>query len=114
VYGGGSANDMTRFALGISAGTGHFECLMPAVMTVQATVTGVDWATSTAARFHGIATVNLAANNPFSLPAGPMTRGAAYYAIVAAGGPGSGSVDLEILGMSFKGSRSNRDAAALR
>jgi len=103
VHGGGSADDMTRFGVGISGGTGHFECLMPAVMTVQAAVTGVDWANSTSARFHGVAAVNLAANNPFLLPAGPMARGATFFAIVTPGGPGSASVDLEILGMSFKG-----------
>ncbi|TMM07235.1 MAG: hypothetical protein E6G02_02685 [Actinobacteria bacterium] len=103
VHGGGSADDMTRFGLAISGGTGHFECLMPAVMTVQATVAGVDWANPTSARFHGVAAVNLAANNPFSLPAGPMVRGAPFYAIVTPGGPGSAAVDLEILGMSFTG-----------
>jgi hypothetical protein len=33
---------MTRFALAIDNGVGRFECLMPALMTVEATVTGID------------------------------------------------------------------------
>ena len=102
IAGGGSASDMTRFALAIRSGTGHFECLMPAVMTVEATVTGVDSATSTAASFHGTATVTLAAGTPFG-PPGPVARGASFTASVLAGGPSTGYVDLEILGMSFKG-----------
>ncbi len=96
ITGGGSANDMTRFALAINGGTGHFECLMPAVMTVEATVTGVDAISSTAATFHGIAAVTLATHNPFGLPAGPMTRDASFTTNVTAGGPGTGFVDLEI------------------
>jgi hypothetical protein len=103
ITGGGSANDMTRFALAVSGGTGHFECLMPAVMTVQATVIGVDDATPASAAFHGVATVNLSAGNPFGLPAGPMAKDVSYTATVLAGGPGSGFVDLEILGMKFAG-----------
>jgi len=105
IHGGGSASDETRFAVAISKGTGHFECLMPGVMTVQATVASVDWTspTGTAAKFSGVAAVNLSANNPFGLPAGPMARGVVYTATVAEGGPGVGSVDLEILGMSFVG-----------
>ena len=103
IIGGGSANDMTRFGLGISGATGHFECLMPAVMTVQATVTGVDSATPGSATFHGVASVNLSAGNPFDLPPGPMARDVPYTATVLAGGPGSGFVDLEILDMSFAG-----------
>jgi hypothetical protein len=103
IHGGGSASDMTRFALAISGGTGHFECLMPRVMTVQAAVTHTSWANSTSAGFEGTAAVNLAAHNPFKLPAGPMARGASYTATVKPGGPGVGAVDLEILGMSFKG-----------
>ena len=103
ISGGGSANDMTRFALAVSKGTGHFECLMPAVMTVQATVTGVDQASPVAADFHGVAAVNLSAGNPFGLPPGPMGRDIPYTASVLAGGPGTGFVDLEILGQSFAG-----------
>jgi hypothetical protein len=105
IHGGGSATDMTRFALAIQGGTGHFECLMPAVppnsgemggMTVEATVTGIDSISSTDATFHGTATVTLSANNPFGLPAGPMTRDASFTTMVTAGGPGTGFVDLVI------------------
>src|SRR5439155_24328071 len=95
IAGGGSANDMTRFGLGISRGTGHFECLMPAVMTVQATVTGVDSIDSTSATFHGAAAVNLSEGNPFGLPPGPMGKNIPFTATVLAGGPGPGFVDLE-------------------
>src|SRR5262245_32399980 len=42
VKGGGTTREMTQFALAISAGRGHFECLMPALMNVQATVIGAD------------------------------------------------------------------------
>src|SRR2546426_1173961 len=73
ITGGGSASDMTRFGLAINGGTGHFECLMPAVMTVQATVSGVDTIDPTAASFHGVATVTLAAGTPFG-PPGPLAR----------------------------------------
>jgi hypothetical protein len=38
-----------------------------------------------------------------ALSSRPMARGFAYTATVAEGGPGVGSVDLEILGMSFVG-----------
>jgi hypothetical protein len=99
--GGGSASDMTRFALAVHAGVGHFECLMPAVMTVEASVSsataGGGWATMT-----GTATVTLAAHTVFG-PPGPAFREVPYTAMVRAGGPGTGYVDLEILGMSFKG-----------
>lgn len=112
ITGGGSASDMTRFALAIHNGTGHFECLMPAVppnsaamggMTVEATVTGIDTISATDAAFHGAATVTLSANNPFGLPAGPMARGVSFTASVTAGGPGTGFVDLVIMGMEFPG-----------
>ena len=36
-------------------------------------------------------------------PPGPAFRDVPYTAMVRAGGPGTGYVDLEILGMSFKG-----------
>src|SRR5438067_4380352 len=75
ITGGGSASDMTRFGLAISGGTGHFECLMPGVMTVEATVSGVDSSSSTEARFHGLATVTLAAGPPFG-PPGPLATDA--------------------------------------
>jgi hypothetical protein len=103
VLGGGSASDMTRFALAITDGVGHFECLMPAAMTVEAQVTGVDTATAAAASFHGVAQVTLGGKNPFGLPSGPMARDVPFTATVLAGGPGSGFVDLEIMQMSFKG-----------
>jgi hypothetical protein len=105
IKGGGTtgASGETRFALAITNGTGHFECLMPALMTVEATVTGVDSISSTAAAFHGTAQVTLPANNPFGLPAGPMVTDAPFTASVVAGGPGVGFEDLEILGMSFPG-----------
>jgi hypothetical protein len=102
IHGGGSASDMTRFALAIQGGTGHFECLMPAVMTVEATVTDIDSISATDASFHGVAAVTLAAHTPFG-PPGPMTRDASFTASVTAGGPGTGFVDLEIMGMSFQG-----------
>ena len=101
VSGGGSASDMTRFALAVHGGTGHFECLMPAVMTVEATVSGTtlsgEWAT-----LHGTAAVTLAAHTEFG-PPGPLIRGAPFTAMVHGGGPGTGYVDLEILGMTFAG-----------
>jgi hypothetical protein len=103
IHGGGSASDMTRFALAIQGGTGHFECLMPAMMTVEATVTGIDTISTTDASFHGTAAVTLAANNPFGLPAGPMARNQPFTASVTAGGPGTGFVDLLIMGMTFAG-----------
>jgi hypothetical protein len=103
---------MTRFALAINGGTGHFECLMPAVppnseamggMTVEATVTVVDAISATDASFRGTATVTLSAHNPFGLPAGPMGRGVLFTASVTAGGPGTGFVDLKIMTMEFAG-----------
>jgi hypothetical protein len=101
VTGGGSASDLTRFALAVHNGVGHFECLMPGVMTVEANVTSTtvssDWAT-----LHGTAAVTLAAHTPFGAP-GPLVRTATYVAKVHAGGPGTGFVDLEILGMTFAG-----------
>jgi hypothetical protein len=101
VTGGGSASDMTRFGLAVHDGSGHFECLMPAVMTVEASVSsataGGGWAILT-----GTATVTLAAHTVFG-PPGPAFRDVPYTAMVRAGGPGTGYVDLEILGMSFKG-----------
>src|SRR6266496_6664553 len=42
IKGGGTTEEMTQFALAISAGRGHFECLMPALMNVQATVIGAE------------------------------------------------------------------------
>ncbi len=41
ITGGGMTDTMTRFALAIHDGSGHFECLMPGLMTVEATVTEI-------------------------------------------------------------------------
>src|ERR1700751_5228980 len=101
VTGGGSASDMTRFALAVENGTGPVECLMPPVMTGEATVASANvsgvWATLT-----GTATVTLAAHTPFGAP-GPMARNVSFTAMVRAGGPGRGYVDLVILAMPFAG-----------
>jgi len=94
---------MTRFGLAIDNGVGHFECLMSAAMTVEARVSGVDSASATTASFHGVAQVTLGGKNPFGLPSGPMARGVSFTTTVEAGGPGSGVVDLLIMGMQFKG-----------
>jgi len=93
---------MTRFALAISGGTGHFECLMPAVMTVEATVTGVTVTSATTATFTGVAAVTLAAHTAFG-PPGPLARDASFTTNVTAGGSGTGFVDLTIMGMEFPG-----------
>jgi hypothetical protein len=103
VVGGGSTADMSRFGLAISHGTGHFECLMPEQMTVQAAVTGVDSIDSGSASFHGTADVILAGGNPFGLPPGPLARATPFQATVVAGGPGVGHLDLLILGLEFPG-----------
>lgn len=103
IVGGGSATDMARFGLAISGGTGHFECLMPEQMTVQAQVTGIDSINSISASFHGTADVILAGGNPFGLPPGPLVRGTPFEATVDAGGPGVGHLNLVILGLEFPG-----------
>lgn len=103
VHGGGATADMTRFALAIDGGRGHFECLMPALMNVQATVTAIDSIDATSAAFHGTASVTLATANPFGLPAGPLARGVPFTATATAGGPGAGQLDLKILGLDFPG-----------
>jgi len=103
IPGGGMTDTMNRFALAVHDGTGHFECLMPGLMTVEATVTKVTAIGGGTASFTGVATVTLAHNNPFGLPAGPMAVGADFTASVAAGGPGVGHEDLKILGMDFPG-----------
>jgi hypothetical protein len=101
VTGGGTTADMTRFALAITAGTGHFECLMPALMNVQATVTGADIGASSAS-FEGTATVTLPAGNPLGLPPGKIGP-APFTGTASAGGPGAGQLDLKIMGMDFPG-----------
>jgi len=103
ITGGGMTDTMTRFALAIHDGSGHFECLMPGLMTVEATVTGITAIGVGTASFQGVATVTLAKGNPFGLPAGPMARGAHFTASAVAGGPGAGQEDLKILGMDFPG-----------
>jgi hypothetical protein len=102
ITGGGMTDTMTRFAFAIHDGSGHFECLMPGLMTVEATVTNASAMGGTAS-FTGVATVTLAHNNPFGLPAGPMAVGADFTASAIAGGPGSGQEDLKIMGMDFPG-----------
>jgi hypothetical protein len=102
VKGGGTTDEMTQFALAISAGTGHFECLMPALMNVQATVMGADVTGGSSVSFEGTAFVTLPAGNPLGLPPG-RTGPAPFTATAAAGGPGVGELDLKIMGMDFPG-----------
>jgi len=104
--GGGVAGEATsemttQFALAIRGGSGHFECLMPGLMNVQATVTSADIAAG-AASFVGTATVTLPAGNPLGLPPGKIGP-APFTATAAAGGPGVGQLDLKIMGMDFPG-----------
>ena len=101
VKGGGTTGD-TRFALAISAGSGHFECLMPALMNVQATVTGAEMSGGSSVSFDGTAFVTLPAGNPLGLPPGRIGP-APFTATAAAGGPGVGQLDLKIMGMDFPG-----------
>ena len=103
ITGGGVTDTMTRFALAVHDGSGHFECLMPGLMTVEATVTAVTATGGGTASFEGVATVTLAKANPFGLPAGPMAVGVHFTASAVAGGPGSGQEDLKIMGMDFPG-----------
>src|SRR5207245_3314969 len=84
ITGGGMTDTMTRFALAIHDGTGHFECLMPGLMTVEATVIKVTAIGGGTASFTGVATVTLAHNNPFGMPAGPVSVGGAIVALVCA------------------------------
>ena len=101
ITGGGTTGD-TRFALAISTGSGHFECLMPALMNVQATVTGADMTGGSSVSFDGTAFVTLPAGNPLGLPPGRIGP-ASFTATAAAGGPGVGQLDLKIMGMDFLG-----------
>ena len=103
VHGGGSTSGMTRFAVAVTDGTGHFECLMPKLMTVEATVTSANATSTSSATLSGTASVTLSKANPFGLPPGPMARGVSFTATLVAGGPGVGSEGLFILGMSFPG-----------
>jgi hypothetical protein len=102
VTGGGVSNDGTRFGLAISGGDGRFECLMPAQMTVEAIVTNVT-VTGSSAAFSGTASVTLGGKNPFGLPSGVLIRGTPFTATATAGGPGVGTLDLNILGLDFPG-----------
>ena len=104
ITGGGSTDTMTRFALAIHNGSGHFECLMPALMTVEATVTSASMTGPGTATFSGTAVITLAKGNPFGLPAGPSPFGRVpFTASVIAGGPDLGFEDLKVLGMEFPG-----------
>jgi hypothetical protein len=102
IKGGGSTAEMTQFALAITAGKGHFECLMPALMNVQATVTGADMIGASSASFEGTAFVTLPAGNPLGLPPGRIGP-APFTATATAGEPGVGQLDLKIMGMDFPG-----------
>ena len=103
ITGGGSTTGMTRFALAVSNGNGHFECLMPKLMTVEATVTSATLTSPTSATFKGMASVTLAEANPFHLPPGPLARNVPFTATAIAGGPGVGFEELDILGQRFPG-----------
>jgi hypothetical protein len=102
IKGGGTTADMTRFALAINAGTGHFECLMPTLMNVQATVSGAVMTGANSASFVGMGYVTLPAGNPLGLPPGRIGP-APFTATVTAGGPGVGQLDLKMMGMDFPG-----------
>ena len=107
IHGGGTTAgptkaDRTSFALAISAGSGHFECLMPSLMNVQATVSSAQLTGVDSASFAGTATVTLPAGNPLGLPPGKIGP-APFTATASAGGPGVGKLDLKIMGMDFPG-----------
>jgi hypothetical protein len=100
VTGGGTTAD-TGFAFAITGNSGHFECLMPGLMNVQATVTGATVSVGSAG-FEGTATVTLPAGNPLGLAPGKIGP-APFAATATAGGPGVGTLDLKIMGMDFPG-----------
>jgi len=102
INGGGTTGEMTIFALAIKAGSGHFECLMPALMNVQATVTSAEMTGGSSASFEGTATVTLPAGNPLGLPPGKIGP-APFTGTATAGGPGVGQVELTIMSMDFPG-----------
>lgn len=95
---GEGAQPTGRFALGIENGREHFECLMPKLMTVEATVTN-GAVSGASASLQGTASVTLATGNPLGLPA----RDVPFTATATAGGPGVGQLDLKVLGMDFPG-----------
>src|SRR5262245_35810920 len=82
---GATKAETTRFALAISAGGGHLECLMPAVMNLQASVSGAQMTGAGSDSFHGMATVTLLAGNP-RLPPGKI--GSAPFTATATAGAG--------------------------
>jgi hypothetical protein len=107
IKGGGSTQDPTtgqvaKFAIAVTGGSGHFECLMPALMNVNATVTVADTTGGSSASFAGTAFVTLPAGNPLGLPPGRIGP-APFTATASAGGPGVGQLDLKIMGMDFPG-----------
>jgi hypothetical protein len=107
IHGGGTTAgfakaDRTSFALAISAGSGHFECLMPSLMNVHATGSGAQMTGVRSASFGGTATVTLPAGNPLGLRPGKIGP-APFTATASAGGPGVGQLDLKIMGMDFPG-----------
>jgi len=102
IKGGGTTEEMTQFALAISDGRGHFECLMPALMNVQATVTGAEVTAGSSASFEGRAYVTLPAGNPLGLPPGRIGP-APFTATAASGRQGVGQLDLKVMGMDFPG-----------
>jgi hypothetical protein len=96
--------DGSRFGMGVSilgggSARGHFECLMAGdsdilglpLMAVEGTVTegSADSGTGTAT-FSGVATVNLAN--------GTIFRGVGFEVTVNAGGPGTGTLQLTVIG----------------
>jgi hypothetical protein len=102
IKGGGSTEEMTQFAIAVTAGRGHFECLMPALMNVNAKVSGADMTGDNSASFDGTAFVTLPAGNPLGLPPGKVGP-VPFTATATAGGPGVGQLDLKIMGMDFPG-----------
>ena len=102
IKGGGTTDSMTMFALAITDGRGHFECLMPALMNVNGTVTSAEMTGAGSASFQGTAFVTLPAGNPLGLPPGRVGP-APFTASATAGGPLVGQLDLQIMGMDFPG-----------
>src|SRR5262249_37358892 len=107
IHGGGTRAgptkaDRTRFALAVSAGTGQFECLIPSLMNVRATLSGAQLPGVSSAGVGGLATVTLSAGNPLGLPPGKIGP-APFTATASAGGPGVGALDLKVVGMDFPG-----------
>jgi hypothetical protein len=102
IKGGGTTGSMTMFALAITDGRGHFECLMPALMNVDGTATSAEMTSADSASFQGTAFVTLPAGNPLGLPPGRVGP-VPFTASATAGGPGVGKLDLKIMSMDFPG-----------